>query len=151
MEEISPTVVVKNHDRLSALFDGWPSFHDAEVTDISLFRGDMRPDDGKYEFPVLTAKIVVQELVQDSTDQAKLNMVPRACVTIQFRDICELKLDDFNHLNMISALSFSLLPRGTYTNGEPLPPHIFVEFVRGFGVAISFKCFGVEVISATAA
>jgi Immunity protein 50 len=149
MEHVDPISVVENYEKLTALFGGWPSFHDAEVTDLALWRGDVRPDEKVYTFPVLTAKVLVQELVKNPNADHGLLLLPRAEVTLRFRDVFELKLDDFNHTNMIFGLSFSLLPRGHYTNGEPLPPYIFVEFERGFGLLASFKCFGVEVVSAT--
>jgi hypothetical protein len=150
MDRVDPMSIVKGHEKLTELFGGWPSFHDAEVTDISIWRGDVDPDAGKYVFPVLTVKLVVQELVKSKgrNGLGSLTLVPRADVILKFHDVFELKLDDFNHENMIVDLAFSLLARGHYTNGEPLPPYIVVEFGRGFGLEAAFKCFAAEVVSA---
>ena len=152
MDRVDPKSVIEGHEKLTELFGEWPSFHDAEVTDLSIWRGDVDPDAGKWVFPVLTVKLVVQELVKidDPSIPGALDLVPRADVILRFRDVFEFKLDDFNHTNMIVDLAFSLLARGHYTNGEPLKPYIVVEFVRGFGLSATFKCFAVEVVSAVA-
>jgi hypothetical protein len=149
MERVDPMSVVKGHEKLTELFGGWPSFHDSEVTNLSIWRGDVDPDAGKYVFPVLTVKLVVQELVKsdDANALGPLTPVPRADVILRFHDVFELKLDDFNHENAIVDLAFSLLARGHYTNGEPLPPYIVVNFSRGFGLEATFKCFAAEVVS----
>jgi hypothetical protein len=152
MDRIDPKSIIEGHEKLTELFGEWPSFHDAEVTDLSIWRGDVDPDAGKYVFPVLTVKLVVQELVQSDEPNVPgaLALVPRAEVILRFRDVFELKLDDFDHTNMIVDLIFSLLARGHYTNGKPLPPYVVVDFVRGSGLSATFKCFAAEVVSAVA-
>ena len=152
MARIDPLIVVEGHEKLTELFGEWPSFHDAEVTDLSIWRGDVDPDAGKYIFPVLTIKLVVQQLVEPKPPSVPgvLELVPRADVILRFRDVFELDLDGFNHTNMIRDLAFSLLERGHYTNGEPLKPYIVVEFAKGFGLKAAFKCFAAEVVSAVA-
>lgn len=149
MRRVDPTSVVESHQLLTSIFGHWPSFHDAEVVELSLWRGDVKPDAGKYIFPVLTAKLILAEIVPRAEDETKLDLLPRARVTLRFRDVDDLNLQGFNHCNQIVGLWFALQDRGTFTDGTPLPPYVLVEFERGFGISASFKCFGVEVVEAT--
>jgi hypothetical protein len=149
VELANPITVVTGHEMLTCIFGRWPSFHDAEVVDLAIWRGDVDPDRKKYTFPVLTAKILVNELVPEQTNESRLRIVPQAHVTFRFYDVDDLKLDGFNHVNQIVGLSFAIQPRGSFTDGSELQPYIVVEFQRGFGIAASFKCFRVEVVDVT--
>ena len=53
---------------------------------------------------------------------------------------------EFNHQNAVYDLKFKYGARGTYTDGEPLPPYIHVSFEQAFGVELSFTCFRVQVL-----
>lgn len=48
--------------KLTNIFGRWPSFHDAEVLELNFWRGNVQPDEGVYDFPVLMLKIHVWEL-----------------------------------------------------------------------------------------
>lgn len=148
MDIVDPTSVVASHQLLTSIFGQWPSFHDAEVVDLHLWRGNVEPDRGTYIFPVLTVKLIIVELCRSAHDKTGLELLPRARVTLRFRDVDELDLKGFNHCNQIVGLSFGLQERGTFTDGSPLPPYVLVKFEPGFGVSASFKCFGVEVVEA---
>ena len=51
--------LIVGRDKLTSIFGYWPSFHDAEVIDLRLWRGHADPHAKPYVFPVLTVKIHV--------------------------------------------------------------------------------------------
>lgn len=134
MKEFDPIEDVE--DSNFALDNGkWPNFHDAEIHNISIWRGDVRPDDNVWIGPVI-------ELVLELCALKNPFMV-----VLRFYD-CELiRLEDFNHQNAVYDLSFKFEERGTLTNGEPLTPYIAVNFEHAFGASLSFKCFRVQAIN----
>lgn len=148
MELVDPLAVVSGAEELTRIFGYWPSFHDAEIIDVRLSRGEVDPDKDKFGFPTLNSTIHVWELTNEVGGDGCFALQKHTLVVLRFRDIENLRLDGFNHQNVIDAIEFSLEPRGTYTDGSPLPPHIFVEFVHIFGIALTFKCMGVELESA---
>jgi hypothetical protein len=138
--------LVENSQRLCAHFEGWPSFHDAEVIDLHLWRGRLFPGDwdDRNVMPVLTAKILVLRATQK-------NLLGRNVeVTLRFHDFSELKLERFNHCNRLcgEGLTAELIPRGKRPSGEDLPPYLRVVFESGFGIDASFLCFRIEVLEA---
>jgi hypothetical protein len=144
--DTDPITVVAGHERLTSMFGRWPSFHDAEVVDLHLWRGEVKPGDwdDSNVFPVLTVKLRILEATQIGATDAGHDVL----ATLRFHDVDDLKLEGFNHVNQIVELSLSIQPRGAFTDGSPLPPYIVVEFKNGFGIAASFKCFRIEVLDA---
>jgi hypothetical protein len=147
VERADPLTVVAGHEVLTSIFGCWPSFHDAEVVEFHLWRGRVKAGDwdDSNVFPVLTAKVRILEATQPGATDAGHDVL----ATLRFHDVDDLKLDGFNHVNQIVALSFAIHPRGTFTNGSPLPPYSVVDFDRGFGMAASFKCFRIELVDAS--
>jgi hypothetical protein len=141
--------LIDGTEKLRAFFDAWPCFHDAEVIELHLWRGHVYPGDwdDRNVFPVLTAKIRVLEATQPGATGAGNDVL----VTLRFHDVNDLKMQDFNHDNSIVALSVSKQPRGHFTTGEELPPYLVVAFEKGFGLAASFRCFRIEVLSVESA
>ncbi len=136
----NPATFVEHRERLAPFFaDTWPSFHDAEIIAIDLWRGDVCPERGRWIGAVITVKIQVLEATQPNATHAGNDHL----VTLRFHDADDIKLIDFNPQNAITGLTFS-----HESLGEGLTPYISVVFIRGFGVDISFKCFRVEVLHA---
>jgi hypothetical protein len=50
---------IKGGEKLTSIYGGWPSFHDAEVIELHFWRGQMKPGDWDDSniLPVLTLKI----------------------------------------------------------------------------------------------
>lgn len=134
MNEIDPRSVVKNHEAILMEDGEWPNFHDAEIIDMYLWRGDVQPEKGQYVFPQITVQMELCALQYPFK------------VTFKFIDCSSVVLSGFNHQNPIMDLKFGIEERGTMTNGEPMTPYIVVEFVEVWEFDLSFKCFGVEVI-----
>jgi len=129
--------------KLVEVFGGWPHFHDAEVIELLLWRGDVRPGDwdGRNVFPVVTAKIHI--FIEQ----------PGSChtlATLRFEDVDEFKMEGFNYQNAILGLSISIQERGKFETGEDLPPYLMVEFRSAFGMGATFRCFRIEVVEALA-
>ncbi len=112
----------------------WPNFHDAEVHNLNLWRGDIRPDDNVWIGPVIEVLFELCALEKPYI------------VVLKFHDCDSIRMEEFNHQNAVYDLTFRYENRGTYPNGKPLPPHISVRFEQAFGVALSFKCFRVQAI-----
>ena len=112
----------------------WPNFHDAEVHNLSIWRGDVRPDDNVWIGPVIELTIELCALKNPYM------------VILKLHDCEAIKLEDFNHQNAVYDLSSKFEERGILTNGGPLAPYISVSFERAFGTSLSFKCFRVQAI-----
>ena len=115
----------------------WPSFYESEVYSINFSRGNFRPDDSVYISPVIEASI---EMTTNETPYV---------VDFKFHDCQNIEMSYFNHQNVIEELKFSFEERGFYSDGvKPLPPFICVQIgTQNHTVALSFKCFQVDVVS----
>jgi hypothetical protein len=133
--------LIQDGQKLTAMFGGWPSFHDAEIVDLHFWRGDVKPGDwdGRNIFPVLTIKIRVLEATQPGSTHAGHDVL----VTLRFHDVDDFKMEAFNHCNQIVEFSVD-----TQTRGDRLPPYLMVRFQPGFGMSASFRCFRIEVVDA---
>jgi hypothetical protein len=138
--------LVKDSQKLTALFGAWPSFHDAEVVDLHLWRGDVKPGDWNDSnvFPVVTAKLRVLGATQPGATHSGHDVF----VTLRFYDVDDFKMDHFDHMNMIFELSISTQERGTFTSGEMLPPYLIVTFEPSGSIRMSFRCFRISVFEA---
>src|SRR5579863_378805 len=58
--------------KLTHIFGYWPSFHDAEVIELGLWRGDVEPEAGRYVFPILKVQLHVWELTTDTNSKGFL-------------------------------------------------------------------------------
>ena len=136
MEEFDP---IKHIERSKLILEKgeWPNFHDAEVHYLNIWRGDIRPDDNVWIGPVIETSF-------------ELCAIENPYVIIfKFHDCDVIKMEEFNHQNAVYDLKFKFEERGTYTNGKSLPPYIKVTFEQAFGMALSFRCFRIEVIGRT--
>lgn len=133
MNEFNPALEIAGSKLI--LVDGeWPNFHDAQVHFISYWKGDIRPDEDVWVGPTL--EIDFELCALEKPFFAK----------IAFEDCSDVKLNINNPDNIMYDVEFSFEERGFYTNGEPLPPHIVVNFKDSFGLNMSFKCMKVRVL-----
>jgi len=112
----------------------WPNFHDAEVHDLNIWRGDVRPDADVWIGPVIVATFELCALKE-----------PYIAV-LKFHDCSALTMTEFNHQNAVYDLTFEYEGRGDDRQGNPLLPFVRVRFEQAFDVALSFKCFRVQAI-----
>ena len=134
MKEFDPIEDVEN----SALIldqGKWPNFHDADVHNLSIWRGDMRPDDNVWIGPAIEVRFELCALEK-----------PYIAV-LKFHDCNSIRMEEFSHQNTVYDLSLTYVARGiNTTNGKPLPPHISVSFEQAFNAALRFTCFRVQAI-----
>ncbi|HJZ62933.1 MAG TPA: hypothetical protein VKD70_01340 [Candidatus Acidoferrum sp.] len=46
--------LIQGSEKLTNIFGYWPDFHDAEVLEIYFWRGDVDPDQNRFDFPVFS-------------------------------------------------------------------------------------------------
>ena len=136
MREFDP---VQDVDNSGLIVDngGWPNFHDAEVHELKLWRGDVRPHDNVWIGPVME---VAFELC--AIEHPYL-------VVLAFHDCEDIRLQAFDHQNALYDLAFAVEERGTCRDGTPLTPYICVTFRQAMGLELSFKCFRVRAVART--
>lgn len=122
---------IQNAELLTKLFERFPSFHDSEVVQVILDR----KVEGKV-CPTLTAKIRVFD--------AKINCL----ATLKFFYIFGLKLENFNHQNVLGDLEIKAVEREdfeSFENDKRLLGIVSKDEVgrQNFKVKFYF-CFGVE-------
>ena|GEM_PF-931148 len=135
-----PAKSVKNAALILDANGEWPNFHDASVLNLNIWRGDLRPDDGVYTFPVIDLAFWLCALERPFR------------VDLRFTDCEAIRIENFNDNNDIVDLGFRYLDRGFYADGKtPMIPSIEVTITPGFGLAMQFTCFGIEVVGRSAA
>lgn len=143
MENIASPIT--GSEKLTNIFGYWPSFHDAEVLELHLWRGYVEPDKNSYIFPVLTLRVHVWEMTKEVDEHGFFVLRHHTLVTLRFRDVEDLKMDGFNHQNAIFALSIAQRERASNAS-----PYFDVELEQSFGVGSTFKCLGIQVVEAVA-
>ena len=112
----------------------WPNFHDAEVHNLAIWRGDVRPEDQVWIGPVIDLTVELCALEKPYI------------VKLRFHDCNFIKMQDFDHQNAIYDLHLELEDRGNLNNGSPMTPYIVVVFQKAFGTTLSFKCLRMKAI-----
>jgi hypothetical protein len=124
---------IQNSDLLTDIFGRWPSFHDCEVLRILLDRDD--------RWPYLEAAIHVFEMTPQIEGGAYV-LKNHTLVTIRFIEIYQLKLDDFNHQNVLWGLNIADI-----SNRQMERINFEVSFGGTFGVSADFQCNAIRVES----
>jgi hypothetical protein len=135
--------LIDGSDKLTTIFGYWPSFHDAEVLELHFVRGNVQPQRGIYDFPLLTLRIHVWELTRDVDSAGYLILKHHTLVTLRFRDVSDFQMQGFNHQNALMELAVTSKVR---TEGPS--PYFAVAVVPAFGMGASFNCLGMEVFDA---
>jgi hypothetical protein len=135
VKAVDPRTVVENHQAILTSEGAWPNFHDAEVIDLYISRGDVRPDDDGYIFPHITLRVRLCAVEHPFV------------VTLKFKGCSSISLQGFNHQNPILNLQFAVEERGLLNNSEPMTPYIVVMFEQISEFALSFKCFHASVVN----
>lgn len=140
--QLDPTDVVKGYRKLTEIYGRWPSFHDAEVLNMSLER---RGRD-EWEGPVFRASVHIFEGVRDEEDSKGIKYINHAIVTFRFATVVDLSLGNFNQQNAIMDLVFEA---GSPRSKDVMwgGPAYQITFESSFGVSCSFVCSSVEIDS----
>jgi hypothetical protein len=135
-EVFDPVRHIRNASLILDANQQWPNFHDAEVLNMNIWRGDLRPDDQVYTFPVIDLAFWLEALEKPFR------------VDLRFHGCESINITDFNYQNPIMELDFAWRDRGFFADGKtPLPRSIEVRITPGFRLGIEFSCFEIEVFS----
>lgn len=128
-----PGVEVTNAQALVELFGGWPSFHDAEVYNVSLDSGQRL--DGCAR---LRLDVHVFETERPPSGDA-VRFLNHSLVTLEFDEIEAVELDGFGPQNVLDDL---VLEEVNLAAGK----QIQVSMPASNGLAGSFRCRAVTVL-----
>jgi len=129
MNETDPKLLVTGSELILDEQGGWPNFHDAEINDFKIWRGDIRPEDGVYIGPQITIEMELCALKDPFS------------VLFRFEDCENIKMSGFSSQNPIMDLVFGVEERGNLRDGSPMTPYIIVHFQPAWEFELSFKCF----------
>lgn len=126
-------------EKISEIFGYWPSFHDAEIINISLDRSGK----DEWEGPILFAKIHVFQMGPETKNNGKEFVYHHhLIVTFRFTTVENLALGGFNQQNAIDGLEIS------EKYNEERKINVFgIKLSPGFGVQCSFDCDSIEIIN----
>jgi hypothetical protein len=135
--------LVKGSEKLLAIFGRWPSFHDAEVMEIRLSRNPKGPG-GKHDRRVeLIARIHTWDMTNEVDNTGYYVLKNHTLVALRFSGVQELKLEGFNHQNVIFGLTIQ--PIEASNSGDA---KFHIELDPSFGVDAIFDCAAVEIVDA---
>jgi hypothetical protein len=126
--------LIVGSEKLTAVYGGWPSFHDAEVIEVHLWRGEMDPEEEQFAARVLTVKIHV---MQESATSREMVAV------LRFDGVDNFRMEGFNHQNAL--LGIEIEERSGKVRGSGGRADFAVKFEGAFGMSASFTCGGIEV------
>lgn len=133
--------LIVGSEKLTGVLGRWPVFHDAEVIEFNLWRGEVVPEEDKWQFPTATVSLWIIEHLQSADHNESHVPCIEMIVKLRFDNLDDLKLDGFNHQNAILALRIEATERG-----EGFPPTFVVTFQSAHGMGASFRCLGIEVL-----
>ena len=134
--------LIDGSEKLTSIFGRWPSFHDAEVVELHLWRGDSISERSHPRFPVLTAKIHLWELTNEIDARGYYVLRNHTLATLRFHDVFDLEIKGFSNQNMIFGLPITPQER----SAGPWKRTFAVEFkpVSEFGA--TFQCSRIEIM-----
>jgi hypothetical protein len=121
-----PSELFLNAEMLTRRFEGWPSFHDAEVLRLEIVRGEGR---------VLSMDVYVFGVSGNVDKHGYFIRTNRSVVTLRFRGVNDLNLTDFNEQNVLQDLVCCRQVDGS----------LRVEIHPTYGLCGSFSCLTAEV------
>lgn len=132
--------LIEGSERLIGIFGYWPSFHDAEIIEFNLWRGDIDPAANRYILPVLTTRVHLWELTSEVDVRGYLVRRHHTLAGLRFHDVDNFHMEDFNSQNAIFHLALTPADRG-----PGFAPGLRVEFEPANGINANFRCSRLEV------
>jgi Immunity protein 50 len=134
--------LIRGSKKVTGIFGYWPVFHDAEVLELELWRGQVDPEKQIYILPKLVLKVHVWQMTKNVDSRGYLICNNNTIVKLRFDDIKDLEMNGFNHQNAIMDLVIEMVEH------PPKPSCLEVKIIPAFGLGASFKCLGIEVVEA---
>jgi hypothetical protein len=132
MNQPIETIFFSNSNLVMERFGKWPSFHDAEILRVELWRN---PDVRQNPSAILRMDIYVFEVSPDLDERGYFRLENESVICLLFNGVEDLKIADFNYQNVIQELSCSKLKNG----------RLAFEIYSSFGLSGSFSCIEAEV------
>lgn len=127
--------MIEHGSLLTDIFGRWPSFHDAEVISIELFRNPKGTNE-----PSLRAKIYVFEATPEVDSRGFFILKNHVLATLIFGGIGDNSIAGFNQQNVLSDIAI------TDISSRQLDKIKFeVHFPSIFGVEAELKCRTIKV------
>ena len=134
---------IEGSENITDLFGYWPSFHDAEIINFHLWRGDVDPDQNKWIFPVITVLVHLWELTNQVGPDGYLICRHETLATLRFHNVDKLQVAGLNQQNAIFGL---YIERKERESGPS--PYFTVSFEPAHGIDATFECLRIEVVNA---
>lgn len=152
VEWFDPSSFIQHSNRITNIFGGWPSFHDAEILSLSLSIADGEPWGSGSISPTLDMRVHLWEMTKEVTEQGYFVLAKHTLAHLQFRCVEALSFSDFSFQNVIFELEFGIEPVSYPYGGGPIegpPPNVLVVTIdSSAGLQGQFKCHSAEVVSA---
>ena len=130
--------IIRGSEKLTSNYGSWPTFHDAEVLHLELWRDPiLQPEMPNWKEPILTAKF---HLAIEGPSSREM------IASLRFSDVEDLKIENFNYQNAIYALEIK--DDGEPNCSEDKRRMYSVKIDGAFGVSASFHCTAIEVLDA---
>ncbi len=128
---------IQNSHLLTDIFEKFPSFHDSEVHQINLIRGETRSFS-----PTLMAVIHVFEVIKPTNEENRRFLENHAFVEFRFTKVSDLEIVDFNYQNVLQSLEIT-----EAFEAQEEKPKFEILFEGIFGVRAKFYCEAISVES----
>jgi hypothetical protein len=109
---VTPAVITRilHAERLTSIYGDWPSFHDCEITSVTLDRGNHMSvvATGNWESrvpPSLTAKVITFDFRFPDVASRKYRLV-----TLRFDAVEELYIENFSYQNPVMGIGLVAEP-----------------------------------------
>lgn len=119
---------IEGSEKLTQLYGSWPSFHDAEILNLTLDRSG--PD-----APTLKIQIHVFEMTSEMDPAGHFVLRDHRVVTLLFTRVMLEELRGFNEQNVIFSMDISSID-----SGKDEGRHFSVDLSPSYGVGGSFEC-----------
>jgi hypothetical protein len=134
---MTPPDTVHGTELVVAHFGAWPSFHDAEVTSVTMSRRGPEVLSG----PTLSVAVHAFVTTAEVVDAGYFRTIRHAVVTFSFFDVSAVELTDFNHQNALEDIYFETVAGET--------PLLEVTLQACYGISLQFRCSHGRVESVT--
>ncbi len=129
---------IANSHLLTDLYGRWPSFHDAEVLEITMRREMLGP----RTRPCLNAAIHLCRQTSLVDEGSSSTLIDPQVVRLSFLEIDQLTMTGFNHQNVLSNLFITEISEKQFVQ-----MNFRVHFAGIFGVDLCFECNSIQVHS----
>lgn len=125
------TPPIENASLFTEIYGHFPTFHDAEIIDISLDRNTTPSED----FPTVSLcfKLHGWEMTSELTESGHYKLVKHHLITFRFDGVDQVDLRHFNHQNALFGLQINEIKKPS--------DHALLEVVleSSFGLECSFR------------